>query len=170
MSYVIAAPEIMTAAATDLATIGSTLDAATAAAALPTLAPAAADEVSASIARLFSQHAQDYQALAAEAAAFQGQFVQKLTASAASYASIEDAIVWLLDTSAGWFLTTLDAGVGLVFGPDVERIVENLPTTIGTFFAIAVIVAILVYAFAYIAIGSLVLEYTGNPFFFAREI
>ena len=33
-------------------------------------------EVSASVARLFSQHAADYQALAGQAAAFQEQFVQ----------------------------------------------------------------------------------------------
>ena len=46
-------------------------------AAAPTVAliPAAADEVSASIAHLFSQHAQDYQALAGQAAVFHEQFV-----------------------------------------------------------------------------------------------
>jgi hypothetical protein len=38
MSYVIAAPEMMTSAATDLATIGSNLSAAHIAAAAPTLA------------------------------------------------------------------------------------------------------------------------------------
>jgi triacylglycerol lipase len=38
MSYVIAAPEMMTSAATDLATIGSDLSAAHMAAALPTTA------------------------------------------------------------------------------------------------------------------------------------
>ena len=61
MSYVIAAPEMMTSAATDLATIGSTLSAAHMTAALPTAAviPAAADEVSASIAHLFSQYGGD---------------------------------------------------------------------------------------------------------------
>jgi hypothetical protein len=66
MSYVIAAPEMMTAAAADVATIGATLDVANKAAALPTVAvtPAAADEVSASIAQLFSVHAQEYQAAA----------------------------------------------------------------------------------------------------------
>ena len=93
MSFVIAAPEIMTAAATDLATIGSTLSAAHTAAAPPTLAvmPAAADEVSASTAHLFSRQAQDYHALAGQAAAFHEQFVQHLNASAGSYASAEAA-------------------------------------------------------------------------------
>ena len=91
MSYVIAVPELMTTAATDLATIGSNLDAAhmTAAAATLAVLPAAADEVSASIAQLLSQHAQDYQALAAQAAAFHEQFAQNLTACAGSYASTE---------------------------------------------------------------------------------
>jgi hypothetical protein len=58
--------------------------------------PAAADEVSASIAHLFSQHAAGYQALAGQAAAFQEQFVQHLTASAGSYAATEAANVALL--------------------------------------------------------------------------
>ncbi|QUR68281.1 PE family protein [Mycobacterium spongiae] len=104
MAYVMAAPELMEAAATELATIGSTLNAARTAAAAPTLAvlPAAADEVSASIAHLFSGHAVDYQKLAGEAAAFHEQFVQRLTASAGSYASAEAANVsWLQPLSAG---------------------------------------------------------------------
>jgi PE family len=76
MAYVIASPEMMASAATDLATIGSNVSAAQMAAAARTVAvlPAAADEVSASIAHLFSQHAQGYQAQAAQAAAFNDQF------------------------------------------------------------------------------------------------
>jgi hypothetical protein len=63
MSYVIAAPEMIRAAAADLASIGSNLSAARIAAAARTVPviPAAADEVSTSIARLFSQHAATYQ-------------------------------------------------------------------------------------------------------------
>ena len=70
MSYVIAAPEMMTAAATDLAGIGSTLtEEHTAAAALTVgLVPAAADEVSAGVAHLFSRYAEDFQGLAGRAA------------------------------------------------------------------------------------------------------
>jgi hypothetical protein len=72
MSYVIAAPEIMTSAAADLATIGSTLSAASTAAAAPTtgLPAAAEDEVSAATAKLFGGYAQEYQAVLAQAAAF----------------------------------------------------------------------------------------------------
>ncbi|MGA8253708.1 MAG: PE family protein [Mycobacterium sp.] len=59
MAYVIAAPEMIEAASTDLATIGSTLNTAHMSVAAPTVEvmPAAADEVSAGIAQLFSQHA-----------------------------------------------------------------------------------------------------------------
>jgi len=98
MSAVIAVPELMAQAATDLASIGSTVNAAHMVAAGPTLSmlPAAADEVSAGIAHLFSGYAQEYQALAGKAAAFQDQFVQHLTTSAVSYASAEAANVTLL--------------------------------------------------------------------------
>jgi hypothetical protein len=98
-AYVIAAPEMMAAAATDLATIDSDLSAAHSAAAHATLAltPAAADEVSAAVTHLFSQHAAGYQAVAAQAAAFYEQFVGHLTAGAHSYSSAEAVNVsWLL--------------------------------------------------------------------------
>jgi hypothetical protein len=98
MSYVIADPELMTSAASDLATIGSNVNAAHMVAAARTLAviPAAADEVSTGIAHLFSQHAQDHQALAGQASAFHQEFVHHLTAGATSYSSAEAFIASLL--------------------------------------------------------------------------
>lgn len=95
MSFVIAAPEFLTAAAMDLASIGSTVSAASAAASAPTVAiPAAgADEVSIAVAALFGMHGQAYQALSVQASAFHQQFVQALTAGAYSYASAEAAAV-----------------------------------------------------------------------------
>jgi hypothetical protein len=98
MSAVIAAPELIEAAATDVAAIGSSVNAAHLTAASPTVAvlPAAADEVSTGIAHLFSQHAAGYQALAGRAAAYQEQFVQHLTAGAGLYAAAEAANVALL--------------------------------------------------------------------------
>ncbi len=93
MPYVIAAPEPMAAAAADLATIGSSLQVAYAEAAAPTVAlvPAAADEVSATVAQLFSAHAEGYQALAGHATAFHEHFSHNVTASAHSYATAEGA-------------------------------------------------------------------------------
>src|ERR1700751_4192679 len=95
MSFVVAVPEVLGTAATDLASLGSTLSAANAAAATPTtgVLAAAEDEVSAAIASLFSGHAQAYQALSAQAAVFHQQFVQALTAGAGSYGSAEAANV-----------------------------------------------------------------------------
>ena len=80
MSYVIAGPELMTAAASDLAGIESALSAAHAAAATSTtqVLAAGADEVSAAIAWLFSDHGQQFQALRAQAAAFHDRFVRAI--------------------------------------------------------------------------------------------
>jgi PE family len=95
MSYLVAAPEFLASAATDLSNIGSRLSEASAAAVAPTtgvLAPAE-DEVSAAIAAMFSAHGQGFQALSAQAAAFHDQFVQRLTAGARSYVGTEAANV-----------------------------------------------------------------------------
>ncbi|EUA11510.1 PE family protein [Mycobacterium kansasii 732] len=93
MSLVILAPQIMAAAALDMAIIGSTISEANAAAAVPTmgLLAAAEDEVSAAIAALFDSYAREYQALSAQMSTFHDQVVGALTAGAASYASAEAA-------------------------------------------------------------------------------
>ncbi len=100
MSYVIAIPEVVTAAAADLAGIGSTIEGANAAAAGPTtnLLAAAEDEVSTAIAALFGTHAREFQALSAQAAAFHNQFTQALSAGAGSYSLAEAANASSLQT------------------------------------------------------------------------
>jgi len=106
MAYVIAAPEMMTAAASDLASIGSNVDAAhmVAAARTTSVIPAAADEVSAAIASVFANHAQAFQGLAGKAAAFQDQFVQTLKNGGAAYAQTEA-------TSAAGLVSQLLSGI-----------------------------------------------------------
>src|ERR1700677_375993 len=93
MSFVIAVREYVTAAASDLANIGSTISAANAAAAAPTSAivAAGADEVSVAVTTMFGAHAQAYQAISAQAATFHEQFVQLMNAGAGSYANAETA-------------------------------------------------------------------------------
>ncbi len=93
MSYLIAAPELVEAAAGDLAGIHSALRAVTAAAAAPTtgVVPAAEDEISVGIASVFGTYAREYQVLSADAAAFHAQFVQTLNAAAGYYAAAEAA-------------------------------------------------------------------------------
>jgi hypothetical protein len=91
MSLLVAAPQLLADAASDLAGLGSTISTANAAASPPTtgLLPAAADEVSTQIAALFSTHGQGFQRLSAQAAAFHEQFVRALTAGANTYATAE---------------------------------------------------------------------------------
>jgi hypothetical protein len=112
MSYVIAAPEMMATAATDLAGIGSDLSAAHAAAA-PTvgLIPAAADEISAAITKMFSGYAHAFQGLTAKAAAFHEEFAQTLKAGATTYSHAEAAAASSLNgiSLATMILNDLDA-------------------------------------------------------------
>jgi acetyl esterase/lipase len=93
MSYLVAAPEFLASAASDLAGIGSTVTAANAAAEAPTtgIVVAAEDEVSAAIAELFSRHGRTFQALGAQAAAFHAQFVHTLNAAGSAYTAAEAA-------------------------------------------------------------------------------
>ena len=101
MSFVIAAPEFVTAAASDLANVGSTISTANAAAAAPTtgVLAAGADEVSATVATLFGAHGQAYQAISAKTAAFHQQFVRLINSGAGSYAAAEAANASLLQST-----------------------------------------------------------------------
>ncbi|ORB87772.1 lipase [Mycobacterium kansasii] len=93
MSYVFAFPELMSGAATDVASIGSMVATANQgmAAATTAVVAAAEDEVSEAIAAFFSAHGRDYLALSAQAAAFHERFVQALTGAAGAYATAEAA-------------------------------------------------------------------------------
>ncbi|OPE44809.1 hypothetical protein BV508_31085, partial [Mycobacterium intermedium] len=86
-------PAVVQWLAANLDGIAERLASATAAAAGPTtaIAAAAADEVSTAIALMFSHSAEEFQALAGQAAAFHDQFTRTLAASAASYQSTEVA-------------------------------------------------------------------------------
>lgn len=93
MSFVVAVPESVTAAAENLAEIGATLADATAAASASTtgVAVAAADEVSAAVAQLFGSYGRDFQSVSAQAAAFHADFVRVLNGGAEAYLSTEIA-------------------------------------------------------------------------------
>lgn len=111
MSAVVAVPDLLTQAASQVATIGHTLGAAnvTTAASTQAVLPAAADEVSAAVAELFSRFGRDYQTAAGQAAAYQRQFARHLTAAANSYATAEAANASLLQpASAAAAIPSLD--------------------------------------------------------------
>jgi hypothetical protein len=95
MSFVSTIPELLSAAADNLQTVGSRMQAHNTAAMLPTtgLIPAAADQVSALTAMQFVAHARAYQAVSAQAAAIHQMFVTTLAASADAYATTEAANV-----------------------------------------------------------------------------
>jgi PE family len=93
MSFVIAQPEILTAAAAELHTINAAVRAGKVAAAAPTIgvSPAAADLVSMLTAAQFASHARLYQEVSAQAATVREQLATTLGISAGSYAATEAA-------------------------------------------------------------------------------
>ena len=100
MAFVNVSPELVAAAAQNLAGIGSTLSEAPAGFENPitSVATAAEDEVSAAIAAVFSAHGQEFQALSAQAAKFHAQFVQALGGAGKAYAATDAANVSPLQT------------------------------------------------------------------------
>jgi hypothetical protein len=92
-TYVLTRPQVMATAAADAAGIGSAINAANAAASGPTtgIAVAAADELSAATATLFSAYAQEYQAVIKQAGAFHDEFAQTLATAGSAYAEAEAA-------------------------------------------------------------------------------
>lgn len=113
MSFLVTAPEFMANAASDLATIGTTISTANYAAWAPTSAElaAGADGVSAAIAALFGTHALEYQTLSAEATSFHEQFVARLRVGAEQYRATEATNAAPLQTG-GQALAGLNIGVG----------------------------------------------------------
>ncbi|GAB3028577.1 PE family protein [Mycobacterium bourgelatii] len=95
MSFLVAAPEALAAAAADLTQIGEAIEEAVAAAAPSTagIVTAAADEVSLAVAQLFGGHAQDFQALTTRTMLLQAEFERALTSAGAAYAAAEAANV-----------------------------------------------------------------------------
>lgn len=112
MSFVIVARDALAAAAADLAQIGSAVNAGNLAAANPTTAVAAA------LAALFGAHAREYQAAAAQAAAYHEQFVHRLSAAATSYAVTEVTIATSLRGALGSAPASVSDGFqAFVYGP-----------------------------------------------------
>lgn len=91
MSLLSVAPDLVSDASGNLQNLGSALREASAAAASQTTSVVApgADEVSAAITALLGSHAQEFQAVNAQATAFHEEFVSGLSGAAAQYASTE---------------------------------------------------------------------------------
>jgi len=95
MSFVTARPEMLTAAAGNLSTIGASMAANNAAVAEPTseVVPPAADQVSALVATHFAAHGLAYQTIALMANQIHESFVNALSTGGTSYATTEAANV-----------------------------------------------------------------------------
>jgi len=91
MTSVTVLPQLMAAAAQDVAAIQSAISAANGAAAdtITGVAAAAADEVSAAAAALFRSYAGEYQAVIAQATAFHDAFASTLATAGSAYANAE---------------------------------------------------------------------------------
>ncbi|KAA1248191.1 PE domain-containing protein [Mycobacterium simiae] len=132
MSYLITAPDLLTIAAANAEGIGSSVLAANLAALAPTstLMAAAADEVSAAIASLFSGHAQEYQALSAQAAAFHERFVRALSDASRAYAAAEAANAGPLQVVVDDILGAINAPTNFLLGrPLIGDGVDAMPGT-----------------------------------------
>jgi hypothetical protein len=117
MSYVLTTPEMLAAAATDVGNIGSAINTASWSAAGPTtgLLPAAQDEVSAAIAKLFGAYGQEYQAAVSQAAAFHNEFTHALAAAGNAYLEAEAANSALMPVPSN-ALNTITAPIQMLFG------------------------------------------------------
>lgn len=95
-------PQLIAAAATDVAGIGTAIsDAnATASGAITDVAAAAADEVSAATATIFSTYAHDFRAAMNQAASFHAGFAQALAGAGNAYAATEAASAGALTATA----------------------------------------------------------------------
>lgn len=115
MAYVLTQPQLLAAAAADVAALGTTVDEAGAAAARATtgLASAAADEVSQAIAAVFNALGRESQAVIGQVMALQNQFAMLLATGGNSYAGTEASGVRALQTvSAGPYVTFVMDGSG----------------------------------------------------------
>ena len=119
VSPMVADPGLLASAAVDLEGMGSALDAAHAAVAIPTteLVSAGADEVSTAVAALFAGYGQHYQALAGQIAAFHESFTGTLAAGANSYAAAETTnFEQLLSNLASAPLNAMNASIQQLTG------------------------------------------------------
>lgn len=123
MSSVVVSPDFIAAGVNDFARVGTSVDQAHAALASGTagLLPAAADEVSVSIAQFFTHQADSYQAMASRAAAFYQQFVHQLGSGAQAYHSAETAAVAMVQPAAGAF-----DGIGQAITTGIQTVVTGI--------------------------------------------
>lgn len=126
MSVVTVVPDLVSEAARQLRTIGSSLTAAHAAAAAPTteIVAAAQDEVSGAIASVFSSTAKNFYSLSTQAEAFHAAFTRALAAAGNTYASAES------DNAAALLARTLASSAAATDETVLEEVVVEIEAEI----------------------------------------
>jgi PE-PPE domain/PE family len=154
MSYVVTTPDMLAAAATDVGNIGSAISTASANAAGPTagLLPAAEDEVSAAVAKLFGAYGQEYQAVVSQAAAFHNEFTLALAAAGNSYLEAEAANSALMSGPSN-ALNAITSPIRTLFGA----------TAVGTAGSGGVVMMSMAKAASADPLIALIMGGTGNP-------
>jgi len=132
MTYVLMQPQLMAAAAADVAGIGMAINEANAAAAGPTtgLLGAAADEVSAFTATLFNSYARQYQAVIKQAGAFHDEFARLLAAAGKAYAEAEAAASSALSAQTQALPAPLTGGTAGVAAAAGAALAHPVPTPV----------------------------------------
>jgi hypothetical protein len=130
MAYVLTQPQVMAAAAADVAAIGTTINEANATAARTTtgVVAAAADEVSAAVTTLFNAYGEERHAIIGQAAVFQSEFARALAAAGNAYASAEAASLGALAAplrALSVNLPTFSSATGATGGPGVMSAVTK---------------------------------------------
>ncbi len=131
MTSLIAQPQLLATAATEMAQINSAIGAAKAAAAGPTtgVVAAAQDEVSAATAKLFGGFAQDYQALLKQAASFHDQFAAALSSAGSTYAAAEATNASAISGAVGRLTSPIQSLLGAsAFAPGPHPMAVVQPT------------------------------------------
>jgi PE family len=161
----IVAPEVVGDAAANLASLGSSISDAHAAAAAPTtgILAAGADEVSSAVTSLFSGYASQFQAASAQASAFHSEFVQTLHASAGSYTATEAANIAALRPSGATSVAALPNPIGAILNQLVGRPLNLALNVITLPFRISLLIAFAVLYLTVFLITIFVLNF--GPYF-----
>lgn len=144
MSFVTTQPEALSATASTLQQLGTSMTAENASAAAPTteLVPAAADEISALQAAQFSAYGNLYQQVSAQAAAMHQMLVNTLGSSAGSYGTTEAAnqaatgATALSGAAAPAPSTTLSSSTGAIIGTPLNY-TQTVGAAASDFFSLA---------------------------------
>ena len=162
MAYLAASPGVIASAASDISRLGIDIKSAYQAAVSPTSAvmPAAGDEVSTAIARLFSTVGSDVQTLGARAMAAHEDFVRHLTAGASVYAAAEHSNGFQLAAAAVAAttveVTEIASQIALTVWYGITNVIFLISQVV--YAIITAIIAVIYFGFAWIQLSLTIIN------------